>query len=142
MDRQGVQNAMQASMVLALAGTAGLGALDDKSYVENWEWLNNREEPRPERPKTRMANYRVLLARVQKQHRNLERLNELRRQFAHYNPTGWGIELQYLLNIIPDSLNAIEHLLTTQHRLVVHFEPRQSLRIRAALATIRAQLCK
>ena len=55
-------------------------------------------------------------------HRNLQRLNdELRRRFAHFNPTGWGIELSYILNIMPAALNLFEFLTTTQARPNIHF---------------------
>ena len=35
----------------------------------------------------------------------LQRLNNLRRTFAHFNPQGWSIELKLLLLLMPVSLN-------------------------------------
>ena len=71
-------------------------------------------------------------------HRNLQRLNELRRQFAHFNPTGWGIELNYILNIMPVALNLFEFLITTQRRPNIHFTEEHRDRMKNALARARA----
>ena len=122
-----MQNAVQGAMVLALAGTDGCGALARKSQKQNREWLQN---PTPNWPRTHMADYDTLLSWIQKAEllegpipplsegdcRNLKRLNQLRRQFAYYNPTGWGIEQQYMLNIIPVAADVFEHLTTTPGR--------------------------
>jgi hypothetical protein len=144
-------NAVQGAMVLALAGTDGCGALYPKSQKQNREWLQN---PTPIRPRMEMADFNTLLARIQRPEllegpvpqlseensRNLERLNELRRQFAHCNPTGWGIELQYMLNIVPVAADVFEHLTTTQGRPNIHFTEDQKQRMRMALAIIHATL--
>jgi hypothetical protein len=127
-----MQNAVQAAMVLALSGTDGCGALAPKSQQRNRAWLQHLS---PDRPPRVMASYDVLLERIGKpelmegpvpdvsaeDHRNLQRLNELRRQFAHFNPTGWGIDLNYILNIMPVALNLFEFLTTTQGRPNIHF---------------------
>jgi hypothetical protein len=144
----GLQNAVQAGMVLALAGTDGCGALTDKSQRLNREWLDKLTNQRPRRD---MAPYAVLLSRVhdpklmegpalvtsREQFRNLERLNELRRGFAHFNPTGWGIEINYMLAIMPDALAAIEFLLEQQDRPQIHLSSCQKDRVRSALTTAR-----
>ena len=144
-------NAVQGAMVLALAGTDGCGALYPKSQKQNREWLQN---PTPIRLRMEMADFNTLLARIQRPEllegpvpqlseensRNLERLNELRRQFAHCNPTGWGIELQYMLNIVPVAADVFEHLTTTQGRPNIHFTEDQKQRMRMALAIIHATL--
>jgi len=102
-----------------------------------------------------IADFNTLLARIQRPEmlegpvpqlseedcRNLKRLNELRRQFAHYNPTGWGIELQYMVNIVPVAADVFEHLMTTQGRPNIHLTEDQRQRMRLSLATIRATLC-
>jgi hypothetical protein len=143
-----MQNAVQGAMVLALAGTDGCGALYPKSQKQNREWLQN---PTPIRPPRKMADFATLLGRIrspellegplpqlsEEDSRNLERLNELRRQFAHYNPTGWGIELQYMLNIMPVAAHVFEHLTTTQGRPNLHFTMGQKRRMRKSLAAIR-----
>lgn len=143
-----MQNAVQGAMVLALAGTDGCGALFPKSQKQNREWLQN---PTPDRLPRTMADFKTLLDRIQKPEllegpvphlseedcRNLQRLNELRRQFAHYNPTGWGIELQYMLNIMPVAANVFEHLTTTQGRPNLHFTMGHKRRMRKSLAAIR-----
>ena len=70
---------------------------------------------------------------------NLQRLNDgLRRQFAHFNPTGWGIELNYLLNIMPVALNLFEFLTTTEGRPNIHFTEAHRVRMKRALAQARA----
>jgi hypothetical protein len=143
-----MQNAVQGAMVLALAGTDGCGALFPKSQKQNREWLQN---PTPDRPRREMADYNTLLAWIQKPQllegpvpllsedncQNLIRLNQLRRQFVHYNPTGWGIELQYMLNIMPVATDVFEHLTTTQGRPNIHFTADQKRRIQRSLAAIR-----
>jgi hypothetical protein len=146
-----MQNAVQGAMVLALAGTDGCGALYPKSQKQNRQWLQN---PTPNRPQMKMADYDTLLAWIQKaelldgpvpllsedKRQHLKRLNQLRRQFAHYNPTGWGIELQYMLNIMPVAADVFEHLTTTQGRPNIHFTADQKRRMRRSLAAIRALL--
>jgi hypothetical protein len=86
-----MQNAVQGAMVLALAGTDGCGALYPKSQEQNRKWLQN---PTSIRPRRAMADYNTLLTWIQRPDllegpvpqlseedcRNLERLNELRRQ--------------------------------------------------------------
>jgi hypothetical protein len=69
--------------------------------------------------------------------RNLERLNEVRRGFAHFNPTGWGIELNYLLNIMPVALTTVEFLLGTQDSPQIHLTDERKSRIANAIATAR-----
>jgi len=92
--------------------------------------------------------YKVLLERIRKpelmegpvpdlsaeDHRNLQRLNdELRRPFAHFNPTGWGIEFNYIPNIMPVALNLLEFLTTTQGRPNIHFTEEHRARVKKAL---------
>lgn len=98
-----------------------------------------------------MADYNTLLAWIQRAQllegpvptlsegdcQNLKRLNQLRRQFAHYNPTGCGIELQYMLNIMPAAADVFEHLTTTQRRPNIHFSEDQKRRMRRSLAGLR-----
>ena len=143
-----MQNAVQAAMVLALSGTDGCGALAPKSQQRNRAWLQHLS---PDRPPRVMASYDVLLERIgtpelmegpvpdgsAEDHRNLQRLNELRRQFAHFNPTGWGIELNYILNIMPVALNLFEFLTTTQRRPNIHFTEEHRARMKKALAQAR-----
>lgn len=143
-----MQNAVQGAMLLALTGTDGCGALNPKSQKLNREWLHN---PTQNRPKMQMADYNTLLAWIQRDDlmlapvprlseedfRNLARLNELGRQFAHYNPVGWGIELQYTLNIVPVVADIYDHLTTTKPRPNIHFSGNQKLRMKKSLATLR-----
>jgi hypothetical protein len=146
-----MQNAVQGAMVLALAGTDGCGALYPNSQRECRDWLQN---PTPMEPRIRMADYNTLLSRIQRPEllegpvpqlseedcQNLKRLNELRRQFAHYNPMGWGIEIQFMLSLIPVAANLFEHLTTTQGRPNIHFTVGHKRRMRKSLAAIRAAL--
>jgi hypothetical protein len=147
----GMQNALQSAMVLALAGTDGCGALKLNSQKKNREWLQNLT---PVRPRMEMENFDTLLAWIQEakllegpvpllseeDRTNLKRINQLRRRFAHYNPTGWGIEVQYMLNIMPAAIDLFEHLTTTQGRPNMHFTADQNRRMRRSLAEIRALL--
>jgi hypothetical protein len=146
-----MQNALQSAMVLALAGTDGCGALKVKSQKQNREWL---QSPTPVHPRREMADFNTLLDWIQKaellegpvplfseeDRANLKRLNELRRRFAHYNPTGWGIEPQYILNIMSAAIDLFEHLTTTQGRPNIHFTADQKRRMRRSLAEIQALL--
>jgi hypothetical protein len=118
----GMQNAVQAAMVLALQGTDGCGALREKSQARNREWLSHPQGPQP---KVIMADYGELIFRVQQEElmegaplvlsvedwQNLDRVNKLRRDFAHFNPKKWSIELKLLLTLMPLALNAIEFLM-------------------------------
>jgi hypothetical protein len=147
----GMQNALQGAMVVALSGTDGCGALDFKSQKKNREWFNQMTAARPRR---QMANYNELLQRVQRPElldgpipqwsaddkRNLERLNEVRRQFAHYNPTSWGIHIPYLINVMPAALHTFEHLLTTGGRSSIHFNAEQMLRMNNGLRGARGEI--
>ncbi len=146
-----MQNAMQGAMVLALSGSDECGALATKSQKNNRAWLQNIT---PDRPPQVMASYNTLLDRIQRaellegpvpelspeDRRNLERLNELRRRFAHFNPMGWVIELNYILEIMPIALNTFEHLTTTQRRPNLHFNDEHQVRMKHALAQARAAL--
>ena len=71
---------------------------------------------------------------------HLEQLNKLRRQFAHFNPQGWSIELKLLLTVMPVALDAIEHLLMTQRRVQLHLTGAQNARITDALSQTREAL--
>jgi hypothetical protein len=148
------QNAVQGAMVLALAGTDGCGALTSESQKEVREWL---DKPTDKSPKTVMAPYGALLARVQnpglmngpplevspEDLKNLERLNdELRRKFAHFNPMGWGIQLSYILNILPSALTTVEFLLETQTRPLIHLADDQKKRIADSIASARNSFAK
>jgi hypothetical protein len=146
-----MQNAVQGAMVISLAGTDECGALTLKSQQKNREWLDN---PQRQRPQTIMAPYGELLRRVQNPQlvfgpplvlpveglRNLERLNELRRDFAHFNPKGWGIQLSYMLNIMTVALATVEFLLSTQTSPRTHVTDDQNNRIAKSIATARAAL--
>jgi hypothetical protein len=141
-----MQNAVQGAMALSLMGTDGCGALTSNSRQKNREWLSN---PQGDRPQRVMAPYKELLGRVQNSQfvngpplvlpeedlRNLERLNELRREFAHFNPKAWGIQLRYMLDIMPVALTTVEFLLGKQASAVRHLTEDQSSRIAKSIAT-------
>jgi hypothetical protein len=52
--------------------------------------------------------------------------------------SGWGIELNYILNIIPVALDLFEFLTTTQGRPNIHFTEEHRDRMKKALARARA----
>jgi hypothetical protein len=144
----GAQNAMQAAMVLALQGTDSCGALRDKSQQRNREWLKNTKGPQPP---VVMADYSTLLYRVQcaelmegppleisaEEWQKLERLNKLRRDFTHFNPKAWSIELKLLHMLMPLTLSTIECLLTKQPRAEAHLTENQKARVTSALSRAR-----
>jgi hypothetical protein len=147
----GMQNAMQAAMVLALAGSDGCGALREKSQKRNREWLAKPSGPQPP---VVMADYGTLLQRVQCKELmegtplqisannllHLDRLNKLRRDFAHFNPKRWSIELALLLLVMPIALDTVQDLLKTQRRVQLHLTSKQKDSIYASFLGIRTAL--
>lgn len=119
-----LQNALQGAMVCHLAGTANLGHLKVKNAKE---WLNWYASGRVGKaPTDWMADPQTLLDRVAGKQPRIEQgsgsvltitedevsafkaLNGLRKQFAHFNPMGWSIQLVGLPNIFGLCLSIID----------------------------------
>ncbi|MEX0954113.1 MAG: hypothetical protein WDZ83_02745 [Rhizobiaceae bacterium] len=134
-----MHSALQGAMVCHLSGTAQLGALSKKSWVETIEWHEKdhqqaagddaiESERKPERdafPDQRLADPATLFERLYRKTKRCEgageplevmpaqrssfrRLNNLRRQFAHFAPAGWSIELAGLPRMLLDVLAVID----------------------------------
>lgn len=121
-----LHNAVQGALVCHLAGTALVGHLSPNSAKEWLAWLNGgRLGPAP---REYMADPTTLLKRVsggerriedgcgqtieitREQQNAFESLNELRRDFAHFNPKGWSIQLDGLPRIFRGCLEIISQI--------------------------------
>lgn len=119
-----LHNAVQGTMVCHLSGTAQLGALEKKHAHH---WLDFLTRPRCDQPtpKERLADFMELLSRLlsptnqleaagpvicvtDSQKRSLKKLNQLRREFTHFTPKGWSIELSGMPAIIEDAVSIME----------------------------------
>lgn len=115
-----LHNALQGALVCHLNGTAGVGALDQRSVDRQLEWHERDRERhiagKPKNisdpfPSSRLADMKTLFSRVQTrdemtelgagqpieisagEKRAFELLHELRNRFVHFEPAGWSIEL-------------------------------------------------
>ena len=117
-------SAFQGAMVCHLVGTANVGHLQPTEAKHWLEWYNgNRIGPAP---KDRMADPITLFERLAGKKDRIEQscggsidvscdqikafkaLNGLRRDFAHFNPMGWSIEISGLPAIFRHCLDMIE----------------------------------
>lgn len=118
-----LHNAVQGSLVCHLAGTALVGHLSPKSAKEWLAWLNgDRSGPAPREfmgdPLTLLKRASGSELRIEEgcglivdvnaeQFKAFESLNVLRREFAHFSPKGWSIELDGLPRIFRGCLEII-----------------------------------
>ncbi len=121
-----LQNALQGAMVCHLAGSANVGHLKASNATK---WLNWYASGRVgEVPNEWMADPQTLLERVAGQQSRIEQgsgsalsitedeisafkaLNGLRKQFAHFNPMGWSIQLDGLPHIFGLCASIIEKI--------------------------------
>jgi hypothetical protein len=152
----GAHNALQGAMVCALSESDGTGALTTKSRIEMLDYLQNaREGVQP--PREFLADYDTLFKCVQEakrmiggeplcvsdlERKRLRKLNDLRRKLAHFTPKGWSIEAAGLPAIILAALDATEHLMLAQHRVVVHLTGNQTRALEHALNQARGDLTR
>lgn len=121
-----LHNAVQGAMVCHLSGTAQLGALEKKSASRWLDHLTGSRCPRPA-PREHLADFIELLSRLsspdrrlelagsiievtENRRRSLKKLNDLRRNFTHFTPKGWSIELSGMPKIIEDAIAIIEDI--------------------------------
>ena len=103
----------------------GTGALRKNSRIEMLNYLQGAQEG-VEPPREVLADFPSLLQWVQQESRmvdgvplrltaqqaeRLRKLNELRRELAHFTPKGWSIEAAGLPTIILAALDTTEHLI-------------------------------
>lgn len=153
-----VHNALQGALVCTLSGTHGTGALSNNSMKEMWEWFEvSRTDPKTTYPNEWLAPPFELYQRAKKQDYmgeydgtplqttteqddDVERLNNLRRDFMHFTPKGWSIETAGLPRIVLNAIAIIETLLLSHPANTFRLEPEQTNRIKQALATLRSFL--
>lgn len=105
-------NSAQAALVGHLTGTAGLGALQKDCAEETYAALKGEGAY----PDEKLADFKELLKRACNSSRQIEeaggqidlapsdrqaldRLLKLRREFAHFSPKGWSVEISGLPDI-------------------------------------------
>ena len=153
-----LHNAFQGSLVCTLSGTAGIGALTEKSRSEVLEWLEKtRSEIDPNRPEEWLANPKELYRRAKilelmdeydgeplsttsAQDDSVRRLNLLRRDFMHFPPKGWSVELAGLPHIFLSVLDLIETLMCKHPANTLRLEDWQIAEIKSVLREMRKKL--
>ena len=145
----GMHNALQGAMVCALSGTDGTGALTPGSQSNVMQYLT--KGTRGAEPF--MADFISLLERAADpalvrdgpaldhlspdDHRDLVKLNDLRRGFSHFTPKGWSIETAGLPRIILIAAGCIERLLLKNNRALVHLDQEKQQKLTKALTIMR-----
>lgn len=153
-----IHNAFQGTLVCTLSGTHGTGALNKKSFKAMWEWFEAiRDDPDAPCPNERMATPLELYQRAKKpewmsefggqplettleQDQDVERLNELRRSFAHFLPKGWSIETAILPPLLSNVTTIIESLLFSHPSNTLRLDSHQIERANQAIQNIRRLL--
>ena len=122
-----LHNALQGAMVCHLSGTAGLGALSERSCKDWLEWHERDRHGELEDfpPRDFVAGAPDLFKRLgnessriengcgrviaisDMQEKSFKRLHSLRNEFVHFSPKGWSIERKYISEIICDILDVI-----------------------------------
>lgn len=151
-------NALQGALVCTLSGTAGVGALSDKSKAKMLEWFEvTRARPKTPKPKERMALPMELYERAKdetymgefggsplrttaEQDADVEHLNELRRAFMHFTPKGWSIEEAGLPRMVLNATDIIEQLLLQHPANTVRLDDDQKGRVKTAIDHLRSTL--
>ena len=122
-----LHNALQGAMVCHLSGTAELGALTNDSAKQQLEFLQNRNDGSSAHPRTKLATFPELFKRLSgksatieqagkpisiadAEKKSVDRLNGLRRSFAHFSPKGWSIELSGMPQIISDVCSVLSKI--------------------------------
>lgn len=109
-------------------------------------------------PDERLADAKVLFKRLSSQNKRREsagavlniddaqresfgRLHDLRKEFAHFTPKGWSIELSGLPKIFLDMVDVLEQISADQWPFR-HMGARELATLRGLLKTLRTQLCR
>ena len=119
--------ALSTALVGYLTGTAGIGALTDKSSKALMQWYEIRN-PRPDPPPDKLAEFPELVKRVAAGDRGcssgeaielspeaaiqLKRLHSIRNGFNHFRDQGWSIEIAYVLPPLRVAVNLVEQVAT------------------------------
>lgn len=117
--------AVSTALVGYLTGTAGIGALTEKSTKALMQWYEARH-PRPDPPPEKLAEFPVLLKRVAAGQQGfpsneaielspeaaiqLKRLHAIRNGFNHFRDQGWSIEIEYVLPLLGVAVDLIEQI--------------------------------
>ena len=151
-------NALQGALVCTLSGTAGVGALSDKSMTKLLEWFEvTRTRPKTPRPKERMALPMDLYERAKdktymgefggiplrttaEQDDDVKLLNKLRRDFMHFTPKGWSIEEAGLPRMVLNATDIIEQLLLQHPANTFRLDDDQKGRVETAINQLRSTL--
>jgi hypothetical protein len=149
-------SALQGFLVCTLAGTAGIGVMDSESQKRFLRWNeDSRSNPNAEWPKIRMASPAELYRRVHDaswmgqfggtpiftsaaEDKDVRLLNHLRRDFVHFEPKGWSIELVGLPRLILTAIAICERLF---NRPGCSFRLNQSQRRRVQRSLTRIRGC-
>lgn len=150
----GLHNALQGALVCALSGTDGTGALADKSKKKMLQWFeDHRSKPDTLLPGTWLAGLMTLykkatsppgmsalggtpLQTTTQQDKDVALLNNLRREFVHFEPKGWSIESAGLPRIVLNVSAIIEGILC-QPSISLSMTQRQTKRALAAIRKLK-----
>jgi hypothetical protein len=117
-----LHNAIQATIVRAISGGDQAGALTDKSQKETRAWLRSQRDGKGagEMPDQFLADFLELYKRAKKKPgvvvhiklgEDVRRINDYRRQLAHYRPLIWTILVGGLPQRVLRSLDFVESLM-------------------------------
>ncbi len=157
-----LHSALQGSMVCHLSGTAQLGALcyrgrgsQPSNFQKTLAYLNAREEK--EYPEPFLATPLDLLKRLESEQERLEaagsilnisaaekeafrKLNELRKKFIHFDPSGWSIQIKGYVDTISLDVISLLQKIRSDGYAFRHLEESELDRIDDALNAIRGNL--
>lgn len=150
-----LQNALQGALVCTMSGTAGVGALSNKSMKEMFEWFEaSRTDPDAPYPDEWLADLMTLYKRAKRpefmqefdgspvrttpeQDDDVKLLNKLRTGFAHFTPRGWSIETAGLPRVVLNVTAIIETLMLSHPACTFRLDRQQTARLEKAIATLR-----
>lgn len=153
-----IHSAIQGSLVCAISGTAGIGALDAKSAKAMLNWFEkSRNDPGAEYPGERLADFKTLLRRAQSEEQmtshdsgalslkdqeiaQMDRLHFIRCQFAHFHQMTWIIELDGITQILLTAIKLVEYLVLKNRSIAYRFDDGQDDALRADIGKIRTLL--
>ena len=153
-----MHSALQGALVCVLSGTDGTGALNRKSQREWLEWYERSRDdhglkaPKPgflapplelyEKAKAKkiidsgLVDSESPLTLIDK---DIERLNDFRREFTHFVPKSWAIELAGLPKILTSTTTLINQLISNP-AFTLHLDEDQKTRHWKAVETIDRRL--
>lgn len=153
-------SAVQGALVCVLSGSAGVGCLDDRSSAAMIDYFErSRVDQNCPKPKTRMADFLTLVKRARMadwmsefggkplvlqdgEFQDLILLNKLRRDFIHFEPKGWSIELGGLPRVLLNATNVIEFCLLRHPSGALRIDEAQHERLKSALNSVRQEATK